>query len=77
MAFQRVLEDGAGDGNRTHVTSLEGWGSTIELHPLLVSNRRLVYGYGLQSQVSFDKSCKKRLAPLRLIFRPSCALWPM
>ena len=25
--------DGAGDGNRTHVTSLEGWGSTIELHP--------------------------------------------
>jgi hypothetical protein len=24
---------GAGDGNRTHVTSLEGWGSTIELHP--------------------------------------------
>ena len=25
---------GAGDGNRTHVTSLEGWGSTIELHPL-------------------------------------------
>ena len=24
---------GAGDGDRTHVTSLEGWGSTIELHP--------------------------------------------
>jgi hypothetical protein len=24
---------GAGDGNRTHVTSLEGWSSTIELHP--------------------------------------------
>src|SRR5438132_4043033 len=23
----------AGDGNRTHVASLEGWGSTIELHP--------------------------------------------
>ncbi len=23
----------AGDGNRTHTTSLEGWGSTIELHP--------------------------------------------
>ena len=28
--------DGAGDGNRTHVTSLEGWGSTIELHPHVV-----------------------------------------
>ena len=24
---------GAGDGNRTHTTSLEGWGSAIELHP--------------------------------------------
>ena len=24
----------AGDGSRTRVTSLEGWGSTIELHPL-------------------------------------------
>ena len=23
----------AGDGNRTHVASLEGWGSTIELRP--------------------------------------------
>ena len=29
----RHLRFGAGDGNRTHVTSLEGWGSTIELHP--------------------------------------------
>ena len=27
---------GAGDGNRTHVTSLEGWNSTLELHPLLL-----------------------------------------
>ena len=25
--------NGAGDGNRTHVVSLEGWSSTIELHP--------------------------------------------
>ena len=24
---------GAGDGNRTRIASLEGWGSTIELHP--------------------------------------------
>ena len=29
----RRFSGGAGDGNRTHVTSLEGWGSTIELHP--------------------------------------------
>ena len=27
--------DGAGDGNRTRVSSLEGWCSTIELHPRL------------------------------------------
>ena len=27
---------GAGDGNRTHATSLEGWDSTIELHPHFV-----------------------------------------
>ena len=25
--------DGAGDGNRTRMTSLEGWSSTIELRP--------------------------------------------
>ncbi len=29
---------GAGDGNRTHVTSLEGWSSTIELHPRTIGN---------------------------------------
>ena len=27
------LANGAGDGNRTHAASLEGWNSTIELHP--------------------------------------------
>ena len=27
---------GAGDGNRTRVISLEGWGSTIELHPQII-----------------------------------------
>ena len=29
----------AGDGNRTHVSSLEGWCSTIELHPHINKNR--------------------------------------
>ena len=29
---------GAGDGNRTHATSLEGWCSTIELHPRTFHN---------------------------------------
>src|SRR3954447_1044934 len=30
---QRRGVDGAGEGNRTPTTSLEGWSSTIELHP--------------------------------------------
>ena len=34
------LNYGAGDGNRTHTTSLEGWDSTIELHPHIWSGRR-------------------------------------
>ena len=28
-----LIKNGAGEGNRTLVTSLEGWRSTIELHP--------------------------------------------
>ena len=32
-AFQEAATAGAGEGNRTLATSLEGWGSTIELHP--------------------------------------------
>lgn len=31
--MKSTLCAGAGDGNRTHVASLEGWNSTIELHP--------------------------------------------
>lgn len=31
----------AGDGNRTHVASLEGWNSTIELHPRTELERHL------------------------------------
>ena len=31
--MKSTLCAGAGDGNRTHVISLEGWSSTIELHP--------------------------------------------
>ena len=37
-----ALNFGAGDGNRTHVTSLEGWNSTIELRPQIVSARRMI-----------------------------------
>ena len=31
LSYWRIC--GAGDGNRTHTTSLEGWDSTTELHP--------------------------------------------
>ena len=34
---------GAGDENRTHVTSLEGWNSTIELHPQEISLYRIAH----------------------------------
>ena len=33
LSYKRIQKNGAGDGNRTHTTSLEGWDSTIELHP--------------------------------------------
>jgi hypothetical protein len=29
----RLAAAGAGDGDRTHIASLEGWSSAIELHP--------------------------------------------
>ena len=35
LSYWRML-DGAGDGNRTRVSSLEGWCSTIELHPQIL-----------------------------------------
>src|ERR1051325_1391732 len=42
---------GAGDGNRTHVASLEGWSSTIELHPPVIrSARQANTGMPLRSQ---------------------------
>jgi hypothetical protein len=34
LSYGRMLNEiGAGDGNRTHAASLEGWNSTVELHP--------------------------------------------
>ena len=32
LSYRRI-KNGAGDGNRTHTTSLEGWNSTTKLHP--------------------------------------------
>ena len=39
VPFDLRLRVGAGDGNRTRMTSLEGWGSAIELHPRAVGVR--------------------------------------
>ncbi len=35
-----LIKNGAGEGNRTLVTSLEGWRSTIELHPHIWSEQQ-------------------------------------
>ena len=34
LSYERIL--GAGDENRTHTASLEGWNSTFELHPQII-----------------------------------------
>ena len=39
---RHALLVGAGDGNRTHAASLEGWNSTIELHPHFVTLHRRI-----------------------------------
>ena len=33
VSYDTYRFSGAGDGSRTHTTSLEGWDSTAELHP--------------------------------------------
>ncbi len=47
MSFLRLC-DGAGDGNRTHAISLEGWSSTIELHPQFLNRIDMVEGGGFE-----------------------------
>ena len=47
------INAGAGDGDRTHIASLEGWSSTIELHPHLsdpstLPPRAVVEGVGFE-----------------------------
>ncbi len=40
LSYWRIY--GAGDGNRTRVSSLEGWCSTIELHPQILFSHRIL-----------------------------------
>ena len=52
---------GAGDGNRTHAASLEGWNSTIELHPHL-SHFRAVSTTPVYNSI-IHKNCQIIFAP--------------
>ena len=64
---------GAGDGNRTHAASLEGWNSTIELHPHLSHFRAVsttpVYNSTIQKncQIIFAAFFKK-ISKFSIIF---------
>ena len=49
---------GAGDGNRTHVASLEGWNSTIELHPQF--STRFILPHKSKKSSLFLKNIKKK-----------------
>ncbi len=58
----RLVNGGAGDGNRTHAASLEGWNSTIELHPHL---RRTSPSYQQRLYIiSLFKEIVKHFSPL-------------
>ena len=46
----------AGDGNRTHVSSLEGWCSTIELHPQFIAFRQCPVPESNQRHEDFQSS---------------------
>ena len=69
---------GAGDGNRTHVTSLEGWNSTIELHPHDIQQKTLYHTEGSLSIAEGKKShfAQKRPSFLSIIAQPRSAKIP-
>ena len=46
----------AGDGNRTHVSSLEGWCSTIELHPRIAA--LCFHRYNDNEYISHKRICQ-------------------
>ena len=57
LSYRRIRyalqNSGAGDGNRTHAASLEGWNSTIELHP------HLSYFHATQTTLVYDSIIPK------------------
>ena len=51
LSYWRIY--GAGDGNRTRVSSLEGWCSTIELHPQILFSQRILSYYSPTVKADF------------------------
>ena len=64
LSYKRILnlsqKTGAGDGNRPHTTSLEGWDSTIELHPRSFATLTIIYNQRCNVK-SFFKKIRKFL----------------
>ena len=77
---------GAGDGNRTRVSSLEGWCSTIELHPqsssvfsrsnMVTQLHRFVNIFLAKSSFSYDFFEKFFMKFVVFLFFCVCALSP-
>ncbi len=64
MTEHRSNEIGAGEGNRTLTTSLEGWGSTIELHP---QNEFLNFDINLNNAKTYFCKTNKILPKLQSV----------
>ena len=63
FTLKKAKKNGAGEGNRTLATSLEGWGSTIELHP---QNKKMVGAAGFEPATPWSQArcaTKLRYAP--------------
>ena len=64
LSYKRIRykrDTGAGDGNRTHATSLEGWGSATELHPQI-----FVCPHAARVMISHLRYCVKHLKTLKI-----------
>ena len=62
FTLKKAKKNGAGEGNRTLATSLEGWGSTIELHP----QKKMVGAAGFEPATPWSQArcaTKLRYAP--------------
>ena len=63
LAHKSLIVIGAGDGNRTHATSLEGWGSTIELHP-----HNILFCKTHYNNIIIEFSCQQFFAKILIYF---------